>query len=65
MQLMRMLIYAEALVYIAKRLLVVVVSSLQVVKLPARLSVVHSEVLHLLECQLGLDAVLELSARLN
>ena len=53
------LIYVEALIYmyIAKRLVVVVViSSVQVVKPLSRLSVVHSEVMHLLECLLGLNA---------
>ena len=58
-----MLIYADALIYIGKRLVVVVVGSVQVAKPLSRLPVVHSEVLHLLECLLGLDEVV--SARVN
>ena len=46
------LMYVEALIHIAKRLVVVVVSSVQVVKPLSRPAVVHSEVLHL-ECPLG------------
>ena len=48
--------HADALIYIllAKSLVVVVVSSIDVVKPLSRLVVVQSEVLHLLECQLGL-----------
>ena len=59
------LIYVEPLIYVAKRLVVVVVSSVQAVKLLSTLAVVHSEVLHLLKCQLGLNPVLKLSTRLN
>ena len=50
--------YAQALIYIAKSLVVVVVSSKQVVKLLSRLTVVQAEVLHLLECLLGHNTVL-------
>ena len=45
--------YAQALVYIAKSLMVVVVSSKRVVKPLSRQAVVQPEVLHLLECLLG------------
>ena len=41
--------YAQALIYIAKSLVVVVVSSKRVVKPLSRLAVVQPEVLHLLE----------------
>ena len=44
--------YAQALIYIAKSLVVVVVSSKRVVKPLSRLAVVQPEVLHLLECLL-------------
>ena len=47
--------YAQALVYIAKSLVVVVVSSKRVVKPLSRL--VQPEVLHLLECLLGHSTV--------
>ena len=57
--------HADALIYIAKSLVVVVVSSIQVVKPLSRLVVVQSEVLHLLECLLGLSTVLMLSAQCN
>ena len=50
--------YAQALIYIAKSLVVVVVSSKQVVKPLSRLAVVQPEVLHLLECLLGHSTVL-------
>ena len=50
--------YAQALIYIAKSLVVVVVSSKQVVKPLSRLPVVQPEVLHLLECFLGHNTVL-------
>ena len=49
--------YAQALVYIAKSLVVVVVSSKRVVKPLSRLAVVQPEVLHLLECLLGHSTV--------
>ena len=49
--------YAQALVYIAKSLVVVVVSSKQVVKPLSRQAVVQPEVLHLLECLLGHSTV--------
>ena len=42
--------YAQALTYIAKSLVVVVVSSKQVVKPHSRQAVVQPEGLHLLEC---------------
>ena len=42
--------YAQALIYIVKSLVVVVVSSKLVVKPLSRLAVVQPEVLHLLEC---------------
>ena len=42
--------YAQALIYIAKSLVVVVVSSKRVVKPLSRLAVVQPEVLYLLEC---------------
>ena len=45
--------YAQALIYIAKSLVVVVVSSKQVVKPLSRQAVVQPEVLRLLECLLG------------
>ena len=45
--------YAQALIYIAKSLVVVVVSSKRVVKPLSRQAVVQPEVLHLLECLLG------------
>ena len=50
--------YAQALIYIAKSLVVVVVSSKRVVKPLSRLAVVQPEVLHLLECLLGHSTVL-------
>ena len=50
--------YAQALIYIAKSLVVVVASSKQVVKPLSRLAVVQPEVLHLLECLLGHNTVL-------
>ena len=50
--------YAQALIYIAKSLVVVVVSSKQVVKPLSRQAVVQPEVLHLLECLLGHSTVL-------
>ena len=49
-----MLISVEPLIYIAEWLVVIVVSSVQIVKPHSRLSG-----LHLLECLLGLDAVLK------
>ena len=52
--------YAQALIYIAKSLVVVVVSSKRVVKPLSRLAVVQPEVLHLLECLLGHSTVLGL-----
>ena len=51
--------YAQALIYIAKSLVVVVVSSKRVVKLQV---VVQPEVLHLLECLLGHSTVLGLGS---
>ena len=50
--------YAQALIYIAKSLVVVVVSSKRVVKPLSRLAVVQPEVLHLLECLLGHSTLL-------
>ena len=49
-----MLSHANTLIYIA---VVIVVSSIQVVKPLSRQAVVQSEVLHLLECRLGLSTV--------
>ena len=57
-----MLRYAQALIYIAKGLVVVVVSSKRVVKPLSRLPVVQPEVLHLLECLLGHSIVLGLGS---
>ena len=54
--------YAQALIYIAKSLVVVVVSSKRVVKPLSRLAVVQPEVLYLLECLLGHSTVLGLSS---
>ena len=54
--------YALALIYIAKSLVVVVVSSKRVVKPLSRLAVVQPEVLHLLECLLGHSTVLGLGS---
>ena len=54
--------YALALIYIAKRLVVVVVNSKRVVKPLSRLAVVQPEVLHLLECLLGHSTVLGLGS---
>ena len=54
--------YAQALIYIAKSLVVVVVSSKRVVKPLSRQAVVQPEVLHLLECLLGHSTVLGLSS---
>ena len=50
--------YAQALIYIAKSLVVVVVSSKRVVKPLSRQAVVQPEVLHLLECLPGHSTVL-------
>ena len=50
--------YVQALIYIAKSLVVVVVSSKRVVKPLSRLAVVQPEVLHLSECLLGYNTVL-------
>ena len=52
--------HVDVLIYIANSLVVVVVSSIQVVHVKplSRLAVVQSEVLHLLECLLGLSTVL-------
>ena len=50
--------YAQALIYIAKNSVVVVVSSNRVVKPLSRQAVVQPEVLHLLECLLGHSTVL-------
>ena len=49
--------YAQALIYITKSLVVVVVSCKRVVKPLSRLAVVQPEVLHLLECLLGCRTV--------
>ena len=54
--------YAQALIYIAKSLVVVVVSSKRVVKPLSRLAVVQPEVLHLLECLLRHSTVLGLGS---
>ena len=54
--------YAQALIYTAKSLVVVVVSSKQVVKPLSRQVVVQPKVLHLLECLLGHSTVLELGS---
>ena len=54
--------YAQALIYIAKSLVVVVVSSKRVVKPLSRQAVVQPEVLHLLECLLGHSTVLGLGS---
>ena len=50
--------YADTLIYIAKRLVVVVVSSVPVIKTLFRLAVAYSEDLLMLERLLGLNAVL-------
>ena len=55
--------YAQALIYIAKSLVVVVVSSKRVVKPLSRQVVVQPEVLHLLECLLGHSTVPGLARR--
>ena len=54
--------YAQALIYIAKSLVVVVVSSKRVVKPLSRQAVVQPEVLHFLEFLLGHRTILGLGS---